>query len=276
MEIEQNNNGYWDILEVTENVKMHNRNNAYLRNLKDISSLRGLQEKKVRNAMNANSRDLSLTNLFITASFLRRMLTWTNNYLKSNGKNKISFEKFRAFLGLELAMCLIKMISISDYWSTKLFAGQEDFKKTMSRNDFCSKRAALQFHPPVDNVNNHFIALTNPLWHSRSFLHEFDKNCSKVAVPAGCSALDKNSAGASARSHAISYIPSKPDKYAVRFYSVVASSVYCSSMWNNGSGNTTGICPAQTFCAVFPAMRAAYNKGFLHDDIVDPASPTAL
>lgn len=146
----------------------------------------------------------------------------------------------------------------------------------MSRNRFCTIRSSLQFHPPVTSENHYEIASKDPLWHSRAFLNEFFKNCCKMAVPAGCSALDENSAGARARSGCVSYISRMPDKYAVRFYSVVSNTIYCSSMWNNSSGNTTGICRAQRFCGVFPSMRQTYNKGFMYDKVIDSKSPSAL
>eukprot|EP00644_Phytophthora_capsici_P013190 jgi/Phyca11/100987/e_gw1.5.1377.1 len=61
-----------------------------------------------------------------------------------------------------------------------------------------------------------------------------------IAVPVWAVSLDENTVRTKARSGAKTYLPSKPDKYGVRFYAVVGwGSLYAYSVWDNGSGNKT-------------------------------------
>ncbi|GMF40391.1 unnamed protein product [Phytophthora fragariaefolia] len=53
-----------------------------------------------------------------------------------------------------------------------------------------------------------------------------------------------------------SYLPSKTDKYALRFYAVVVwSSLYVRSVWDNVSGNTLPTTPPDRYTATFPDLR---------------------
>eukprot|EP00644_Phytophthora_capsici_P008482 jgi/Phyca11/111327/e_gw1.20.475.1 len=68
----------------------------------------------------------------------------------------------------------------------------------------------------------------------------------EIAVPYGVSSLDENGVQTKARTLAKSFMPLKPDKFAIRFYAVVGwASLYVHSIWDNGSGNTLPTTPAQ-------------------------------
>ena len=121
-----------------------------------------------------------------------------------------------AYIGLEVAMSLIQMGDIAHYWSRSRFEGHHDFRETMSRTDFQTIRASIQFHPPL--VYDAETATKDPLYHSRCFLNHFQKNCSAVAVPMGSSALDKASCRTSARTRAKTYMPNKPIIYHELWY----------------------------------------------------------
>ena len=131
-----------------------------------------------------------------------------------------------------------------------MFTGHEDFRKTMSRDDFmniCANKALRDLES-----YNHDEASADPLWHSRKLLEHFQKNISQLAVPTGTSALDEASVRTKCRSRARSYMPNKPDKYAVRFYAVVGTKyAYLSSVFDNRSGNYSSENGPETFCRVF-------------------------
>ncbi len=89
-------------------------------------------------------------------------------------------------------------------------------KQYLSRDDFETIRSHLRVYPA--SAYSHAVASTDPLWHSRRLMEKFMKNAAKLAVPEGTSAFDENTARTKARTSAKSYIPSKPDKYGIRFY----------------------------------------------------------
>ena len=116
---------------------------------------------------------------------------------------------------------------------------------------------------------SHEEASADPLWHCRKLLEYFQKNICQVAVPIGTSALDEASVRTKARTTASSYLPSKPDKYATRFYTVVRSrSTYVSSIFDNRAGNKTGESGAEAFCRIYREMRTPFNKTLGKSDIV--------
>ena len=99
------------------------------------------------------------------------MLQWTNVELRKRGSREISIKKLYAYVGLEIAMSIVQIGSIIEYWETKPFSGHEDFCETMSHTDFQDIRAAIQFHPfdcfDVATMEE------DPLYHSRMFINHF-------------------------------------------------------------------------------------------------------
>jgi Transposase IS4 len=155
----------------------------------------------------------------LTNSWFNCVRTWTNKNLKEKGIKEVNEMKFRAYLGLEMAMSILQINDISYYWRKVMFTGHEDFKKTMSRDNFQ--------HP---SSYSHAEASADPLWHSQKLLEHFQKNICQIAVPIGTSALDEVCVRTKARTTASLYLPSKPDKYAIRLYAVVGSTnTYVSS-----------------------------------------------
>ena len=176
--------------------------------------------------------------------------------------------KFRAYLGLEMAMSILQMNDISYYCRKDMFTGHEDFKKTMLREDFQQIRSNLALRDP--SSYSHEEASADPLWHCRKLLEHFQKNICQVAVPIGTSALDETSVRTKARTTASSYLLNKPNKYAIRFYAIVESrSTYVSSIFDNRAKNKTGESGAESFCRLYREMRTPFNKTLEKSDIVD-------
>ena len=75
------------------------------------------------------------------------------------GKKTISKDTFNAYIGLELAMSIVQPNDINDYWGTKMFLGNEKFKRIMPRGMFRDIRSSLKFYPEYD----HAVAVMDPL-----------------------------------------------------------------------------------------------------------------
>jgi hypothetical protein len=135
-----------------------------------------------------SNKEKGLFHLIFSTKFFDACLKWTNDELLKKGESKVSKEKFMAFVGLEIAMSLVPLNKIHQYWENKKFSGHQDFKDVMSRNDFQLIRGATKFHPPeYDNE----LASKDPLWHSRVMLKHYQKNSASHAVPAGSSASSR-------------------------------------------------------------------------------------
>ena len=220
----------------------------YVNEIFHQSTLKILQDVRVTKAYK-DAKELGLFHLFISRSWFQAMRNWVNINLAAEGKPTINEMHFEAYVGLEMATSLVSVNSLKGYWSQEMFCGQADFKDTMPRDTFLLIRRMIVLCPP--GSYDHELSSNDPIWHSRKMLEHVQKNIAKVAVPLGSSALDEAGFRTKARTKARSYIPNKPDKYAIRMYAVVGTAnAYCSSIMNNGSGNTTAISPGEDYCHV--------------------------
>ena len=97
-----------------------------------------------------------------------------------------------------------------------------------------------------------------------------------IAVSIGTAALDEAGFWTKARTLAKSYLPSKPDKYAIRFYAVVGNDgPYLSSIMDNRKGNTTNESGPENYCKVFRNMNGPYKKLSRENSSIDPNSATS-
>ncbi|GMF33858.1 unnamed protein product [Phytophthora lilii] len=213
--------------------------------------------------------------LFVTGVLRQSIRGWTSTRLEAGGKKPLTESELNAYLGLEIAMSICPLNDIADYWSGERFLGQPGFIETMACDRFQQIRSALQFHAPMPVT---FATVRDPLYCCRGLLHHFQKRFAETAVPLGTSSLDEISVRTKARSRARTYMPSKPDKYGLRFYAVVRwGSLYVHSLWDNGSGNVTRSTPAERYTQVFPSLRTPlYNTLSRPEVNIDPKSATAL
>lgn len=220
----------------------------YINEMKRLSGLYLLCPEIVKKAYDTN-RELGLFGLFFTEEAREKYRAYANS--STNLKRKISQKEFNTYIGLEIAMGLIKLTKIRDYWSTKPFLRQEDFRRAMPRDRFKDIRSSIRFTFQIsDEVQpkEH-----DPLWHSRTLLTDFLQRCQQVAVPLYATSLDENSCRTKARTKAKSYLPTKPDKFAIRFYCVVDwKTLYLHSFFDNGSGNTMPTTIVRRVLDIFP------------------------
>ena len=86
-------------------------------------------------------------------------------------------------------------------------------------------------------------------------------NSIALVVPCDVSPLDEASVRMRDRKTARNFIPNKPDKYAVRFYSVVGyRHAYLSSIVDTISGNKTRITGGDDFTRVQRNMLTPFNN----------------
>jgi hypothetical protein len=197
---------------------------------------------------------VGLSQLFLSNSFFKALLVWTNTKLAEGGKKAISESELNAYVGLELAMSISGENAIEDYWSTKAFLGVKGFNEVMSRNLFTTIQSALTFRPP--GLDTPDVKHIDPLWHSRGILKELLTNCMSIASASGVLSLDEASIRTRARCRAKSYILSKPDKYAIRLYAMNCwNSLYLQNFFDNGAGNLCGLTCSERYVQLFPKLR---------------------
>ena len=121
--------------ELGEDTSSPQQSNKYLWELEQSCSLKILQIEKVRKAYD-KKHALGLFHLFLSKLWFKTLHRWCCKGMESKGRKKNTFDQFMAYIGLEMAMSLVPLNSIKDYWSSEMFLRQADFKAVMGRNDF--------------------------------------------------------------------------------------------------------------------------------------------
>ena len=229
----------YECLDDEENISAIKESNEYIKNICDSSGLHIIEKAR---AIQAYEREgvLGLLYLFLASSYLKDCIfKWTKDVYKEKFDAKtFTWPLFKGYIGLEIAMSFNTFNSISDYWSTKMFSGNKDFKDVMGRDTFKWIRGCLTLHHPFATADFHQRSAADPLYHSRTFLNRFITRITQVAVPYGASAFDEASMSTKARTRSRTYMPNKPSKYGIIFYSFVSHAFsYLFSFFDNGSGN---------------------------------------
>lgn len=206
-----------------------------------------------------NKGPLGLFHLFMSPSFFENVIQWTNVNLSNKGKTEMTMKEFNAYVGLELAMSITNNNSIHEYWSNKPFVSVKGFQDVMSRTRFQNIRGSLQFRP--NGIDTHSIKHKDPLWHSRSIINELVTNCMSTAISSGVITLDEASVRTKAKCRAKTYIPSKPDKYAIRFYALNCwKTLYLQNFFDNGAGYKGDLNCSERYVQIFPKLRTLLNN----------------
>ena len=222
-----------------------------------------------------DSKELGLFRLFVTRSWFQAMRKLVNTNLTAKGLPTINKMQFNAHVGIEMVTSLVSVNDLKDYWSDEMFCGQADFKNTMSRDNVLHIRSNVVLCHP--SLYDHHEASNDTIWYLWKMLEHVQKNIASVAVPFGSITLDEAGFRTKARTKARSYIPTKPDKYAVRMYCVVGTqNSYCPSIVNNSPGYTTSISPAKDYCHFCRKLWTPFNRVFNNQQDVDKNSPSAL
>jgi len=96
----------------------------------------------------------------------------------------------------------------------------------------------------------------DPLWSTRPLMKNFLNTATSIAVPIGAMTLDEATLPSRAKNRAISYIPSKPNRYGIRYYMVASSKYqYIFNFFDNGRGNRSKLPIALLYANFFSELR---------------------
>ncbi len=243
------------------------QSNPYIKEILNTSGLYVHKQETVLKMWRKNG-PLGLFHMFLQKSFLNTVREWTNEKLKKEPTREQSHPitpgEFYNYMGLELGTSLLHMNDFKNYWQSGLFSSTSSsfYPAVMRYTRFSVIRGIIRFTPPDTSEDADKIH-ANPLWHSEPLLKHFYLQCANVAVPLGPGALDENGAATKARTKASSYMPSKPDKYAIRFYSLVGHRyLYLFSMFDNNRGNSTGLNLVDRYAFIHRELRHVVASKF--------------
>ena len=235
--------------------------NQYIDNQIASSDLH-LHDPKACQQAFLESGPLGLFLLFIPPRFIDRFIFKATKQAleeKQSGQRAkivLTTKALRCVLGLDIAMSLCNSTQMKELWSQKMFLGSSAFSSTMSRDTFVAIRGSLRIYSQSMAKNP-----DDPLWSMRAAKSHILRNFASVAQPIGPIALDEASCPTKARTRASTYIPSKPDKFAIRYYAVVGwTYTYTFGLWDNGSGSTVNQTPAEQFLKLFGELTCSFNQ----------------
>lgn len=90
--------------------------------------------------------ELSVMHLFITSPFLRGVHQWTDEKMVKKGMPALTWEELQAYVSLELTASLKCTNDLSQYWSTSMFFGNNDFGRVMRRARFKDTRGNVRLY----------------------------------------------------------------------------------------------------------------------------------
>ncbi|POM81448.1 LOW QUALITY PROTEIN: Hypothetical protein PHPALM_576 [Phytophthora palmivora] len=225
---------------------------AYMQWLNMQSGLHVAVEAKVTKDYRDNT-EYGPFALFFPAEFRRSLQTRTSDVLTTRGQKKLTDSQFNAYLGLEIAMSICPQNDITEYWSDSRFLASfcgDDTK------DKVSKYSLYDFIlPKIQQLTNFMILCGTTEIFSLTFRGIFMSLVFLLATY-------------KSHSKARTYMPSKPDKYGVRFYAVAGwDSLYVQTLWDNASSNTQSTTPAQRYTRQFPTLHISLCNTLRREDV---------
>ena len=145
----------------------------------------------------------------------------------------------------------------------------------MARNRFQFIRSSLTLK--ADTMSADALSSMDPLHSCRRLLDTIGKSFGEIAVPVGTCARDEASCRSKARNRAISFIPNKPDKFAIRFYcNVGTAGPYIHSMCDNGRGHRSPLSQVVRYNHLHRIFGQILNTALNSTLIIDKSFASAL
>ena len=168
---------------------------------------------------------LECFHLLLPDEFYDQLLVETNRYAIQQREEKNNFnlwspvtkEELMAFVGLNIAIGIISLPSIEDYWSTDPILSHSWFHVIMSRDRF---REILRYVHLVNNKkapsrsNPHF----DKLWKVRPILDVLSNTAPKLYRLHQQISIDESMIGTKCRLSFIQYLPKKPTKWGIKVW----------------------------------------------------------
>lgn len=168
---------------------------------------------------------LTCFHLFIPYSFYDDLLAQTNLYAEQQRAihndtsmwNPITLDKLMAFIGLTIAMGIVSLLSLNNYWYTDPILSHSWFRSIMSRDRF---RQVLYYVHIVDNTQAlprsdlHY----DRLWKVRPLTEVLQSTCGELYNTHPQVSIDESIIGTKCRLSFIQYLPAKPTKWGIKVW----------------------------------------------------------
>src|SRR6218665_986120 len=209
---------------------------------------------------------LDCFSLFFTSTIWNILVEQTNLYYRQSAAakpspmpwNDVDLKEIQAFIGLIIAMGVVRMLELDDYWSTDVLLGNPWFRSVMSRDRF---KQILRYLHCTDNSTAR--TTDDKLYKIRPLIDSLNNSFRKVYVPTQCLSVDELMVGTKCRISFLQYMPKKPKKFGIKLWALCESvSGYCLQFQVYTGKVDTGVEHGLAYRVVFDLMAHYLNKGY--------------
>ena len=156
--------------------------------------------------------------LIFTDELIDTIVIETNAYATQKGYNiMLSREDILGYLGMNIAMGIVGLPEVSDYWTREPLLNHPWFPSVMSSKKFLVLSRFLHF---TDNTSapSREDPDYNKLWKIQPVLRTVQEQSKKMYNPGGSVSIDESMIGTKARLSFLQYLPKKPTKWGVKVW----------------------------------------------------------
>ena len=238
----------WELTEISESTDSLPR-----RELPQFEHSSGPTERTIR-----ENTPLKIFQLFITQPILELIIQQSNLYAMQAGEFlSLSVEELLAFIGLNVAMGMVRLPRLHDYWSTKPMFRMPWFSAIMSRDRFFKISRYLHLVDSSKQQKRGEMGY-DPLYKVRPLVDKVRNTFDKYYMPGRELAIDEMMVGTRCRIHFLQYLPKKPTKWGVKVFVNAESTtgyVLTFDVYTGGSETTS------THDTVMKLMEKYLDKG---------------
>ena len=198
--------------------------------------------------------------LFFTTVVMQSILSQTKQYAASKGLNcDIFVEEILAFVGLNIAMGLLRLPQVSNYWSTIEIFQTPWFPSIMPRDRFFFLLRCIHL---VDNTQQKKKGEEgyDPLFKVRPIIDHLAAVFPQYYYPARELAVDEMMIGTRCRISFLQYLPKKPTKFGIK-------------VWVNSESKTGYVVGFQVYIGAAAKDNDDTSRGLAHRVVMDLMQP---
>ena len=143
----------------------------------------------------------------------------TNIYAAQKGMSLVTITpaEIAAFMGVNIAMGIVNLPSVREYWSTNPILHHPWFGQVMPRDRFYLINRYLHFNDNDDQVDREH-PLYDKLLKLRPIIERVQKSFQQHYTPSRNVSIDEQMIGTKARISFLQYIPKKPKRWRVKLW----------------------------------------------------------
>ena len=182
----------------------------------------------------------------------------TNRYARATNFTPVTKKEMAAFIGINIAMGIVDLPRVSDFWSTDPILQHPWFRTVMSRNRFLEISRYLHFN---DNSKQQ-SSPPDKLFKVRPVIESLSSAFAAHYVPSRNISIDEQMIGTKCRVSFIQYLPKKPKKWGIKVWVLADSSNGYVPKFEIYTGASERVEHGLSYSVVMRLMQPYLGKGY--------------